>query len=113
MILRGEAAYQTALRQKRHATLAGLAILAACLLLAAWVSEARPATLLAGIPRIGEYFQRIAPSLRWATLFSGVETEGSLAFWFYRLDSWSWLLLETANMAALATLLGAGASLGF
>ena len=86
-------------------------LLTGCLLLAAWVSEARPATLLAGIPRIGEYFQRIAPSLRWATLFSGVETEGSLAFWFYRLDRWSWLLLETANMAALATLLGAGAGL--
>ena len=86
-------------------------LLTGCLLLAAWVSEARPATLLAGIPRIGEYFQRIAPSLRWATLFSGVETEGSLAFWFYRLDRWAWLLLETANMAALATLLGAGAGL--
>ncbi|RYI99420.1 MAG: phosphonate ABC transporter, permease protein PhnE, partial [Acetobacteraceae bacterium] len=44
-------------------------------------------------------------------LFAGVETEGSLAFWFYRLDSWAWLLLETANMAALATLMGASAGL--
>ena len=51
------------------------------------------------------------PSLRWDALLGGVETEGSLAFWMYRLDSWAWLLFETANMAALATLMGAGAAL--
>ena len=51
------------------------------------------------------------PGLRWDALLGGVETEGSLAFWMYRLDSWAWLLFETANMAALATLMGAGAAL--
>jgi phosphonate transport system permease protein len=75
------------------------------------VSEAHPATLLAGLPRIGEYFHRILPTLRWEVLFAGSETEGSLAFWFYRLDAWAWLLFETANMAALATLMGAAAAL--
>ncbi|WP_281177070.1 phosphonate ABC transporter, permease protein PhnE [Belnapia moabensis] len=89
----------------------GLVILAACLLASARVSEAYPSTLLAGLPRIGEYFGRIMPGLRWDALLGGVETEGSLAFWMYRLDSWGWLLFETANMAALATLMGAGAAL--
>jgi phosphonate transport system permease protein len=110
-VARGEAAYRLARRQRRRATLLGLAILLACLLASAWVSEVRPDTLIAGLPRIGEYFRRLLPDLRWATLFSGVEAEGSLAFWFYRLDSWAWLLFETANMAALATLMGAGAGL--
>ncbi|MBV1796060.1 phosphonate ABC transporter, permease protein PhnE [Siccirubricoccus sp. G192] len=110
-IAAGEAAFRAARAQRRRATLFGLALLAACLLLAAWVSEAHPATLLAGLPRIGEYFHRILPTLRWEALFAGSETEGSLAFWFYRLDAWAWLLFETANMAALATLMGAAAAL--
>jgi len=106
-----EAAFQAARAQRRRAAALGLLILAACLLTAAWVSEVRPTTLRDGLPRIGEYFWKIIPSLRWATLFANSETEGSLAFWFYRLDSWAWLLFETANMAALATLAGAAVGL--
>jgi phosphonate transport system permease protein len=109
--VQGEAAFQAARRQRSRATLLAFAVLAACLLLSAWVSEAYPTTLLAGLPRIGEYFWRILPSLRWETLLAGTDTEGSLAFWFYRLDSWAWLLFETANMAALATLFGFSAGL--
>ncbi|WP_241665278.1 phosphonate ABC transporter, permease protein PhnE [Teichococcus oryzae] len=108
---RGEAAYEALRRQRRNAGLLGGAILLACLLLAGWVSEFSPVALLAGLPRIGEYFGRILPSLQWANLFAGSETEGSLAFWFYRLDSWLLLLLQTAQMAALATLGGAAVAL--
>ena len=107
----GEAAYQDARRQSRGATLLALLVLAACLLLSARLSEVYPTTLLAGLPRIGEYFQRILPTLHWDSLLSGTRTEGSLAFWFYRLDAWAWLLFETANMAVLATLMGAAAGL--
>ena len=87
-------------------TVLGAGIMLACLLLAAWTSEFYPSSLAAGLPRIGEYFSRIAPSLEWPKLFASVETEGSLAFWFYRLDAWGLLLFETAQMAALATLGG-------
>ena len=110
-VIRGEEAYQAARRQKRTQALLGGLILLTCLLGAAWVSEAHPATLWAGLPRIGEYFARILPELRWHALFAGAETEGSLAFWFYRLPEWALLILETANMAALATLLGSAAAL--
>jgi len=75
------------------------------------MSEVQPATLAEGLPRVGEYFGKLLPTLRWATLLADSQTEGSLASWFYRLDSWAWLLFETANMAALATLMGAGAVL--
>ncbi len=104
---RQDAAFRELRRQRRTTTVIGLTILAACLLLAARISEFYPSSLAAGVPRIGEYFARITPSLEWAKLFAGVDTEGSLAFWFYRLDAWALLLFETAQMAALATLLGA------
>ena len=110
-VIRGEEAFQSARRAKRMQALLGGAILLACLLVAAWVSEAHPATLWAGLPRIGEYFSRILPDLRWHALFANAETEGSIAFWFYRLPEWALLILETANMAALATLLGSAAAL--
>ncbi|MBN8889854.1 MAG: phosphonate ABC transporter, permease protein PhnE [Rhodospirillales bacterium 70-18] len=103
--------FETAWQIRRRARLlAGLGwggVLLACLLLSAWVSEAYPAALLAGLPRVGEYFAKLVPTLHWATLFGGTKAEGSLAYWFYRLDSWAWLLFETSQMAALATLGGA------
>ncbi|MCI0754359.1 phosphonate ABC transporter, permease protein PhnE [Teichococcus vastitatis] len=110
-VAQGEAAYQALLRQRRNAGLLGLVLLLGCLVLAGWVSEFSPAALLAGAPRIGEYFGRILPSLQWAQLFAGADSEGSLAFWFYRLDSWLLLLFQTAQMAALATLSGAAVGL--
>lgn len=110
-VIRGEEAYQAARRQKRLQTLLFGAILLGCLLVAGWVAEAHPATLWAGLPRIGEYFSRILPDLCWASLFADAETEGSLAFWFYRLPEWAWLILETANMAALATIMGSAVAL--
>jgi phosphonate transport system permease protein len=106
-IQRGEAAFQAQRRQRQLASLFGFAVLAACLLLAARISEFYPASLAAGLPRVGEYFYKLLPSLRWNALFSGTGTEGSIAFWFYRLDDWAWLLLQTSQMAALATLGGA------
>ncbi|GGG45321.1 phosphonate ABC transporter, permease protein PhnE [Caldovatus sediminis] len=109
-VARGEAAFRAARRRKRSAALLGAAILLGCFLLSAWIAEADPATLRAGLPRIGEYFRRILPTLRWEVLFAGTGTEGSLAFWFYRLDSWALLLWETAQMAALATLTGFAAA---
>lgn len=110
-VTRGEEAYRAARRAKRRQMLLGSALLLACLLAAAWVSEAHPATLWAGLPRIGEYFARILPELRWHALLADAETEGSIAFWLYRLPEWSLLILETANMAALATLMGSAAAL--
>lgn len=110
-VLRGEAAFQAARAERRRATLFAFALLAACLWLAGWVSEVNAEVLWAGLPRVTEYFQRIMPDLRWATLLSDSETEGSLASWFYRWDAWALLLLETANMAALATLGGCAIAL--
>ena len=79
----------------------------AALLLSAWISEAYLSSLIAGAPRIGEYFTKLVPDLRLPVLFAGTTTQGSFAYWMYRADSWLWLLFETSQMAALATLGGA------
>lgn len=102
-----EHAWRARREARRRATLGYGGLLLAALLLSAWESEASPAVLWAGLPRVGEYFGKLAPTLHWATLLDGTKTEGSLAYWFYRLDSWAWLLFETSQMAALATLGGA------
>ena len=109
------AAIEAAFRRRRRGRLRrGLAygsFLLAALWASAWVSEAFPSSLAAGLPRVGEYFYKLLPVLHWHALFAGPETEGSFAFWFYRWDSWLWLLFETSQMAALATL--GGAALAF
>lgn len=94
------------LTQRRRATALYGAILLVALLVSAWVAELSPARLADGIPRFGEYFAQTIPDLRWRHLFDGVKQEGSIAYWFYRLDQWALLLLETANIAAFATLSG-------
>ena len=105
-----EREFQTRRRHRRHAWLAGAAILLLLATAAAIVAEASPAALAAGLPRAGEYFAKLVPDLRLGVLFADTKTEGSLAFWMYRADSWLWLLFETSQMAALATLAGAAAA---
>jgi phosphonate transport system permease protein len=102
-----ERQYRRRRRARGLATLAWSTALLLALLVSAWMSEVSPAALFAGLPRAGQYFVRLLPDLQWRHLFGGPQTEGSVAFWFYRIDIWLWLLLQTSQMAALATLLGA------
>ncbi|MGC1411450.1 MAG: phosphonate ABC transporter, permease protein PhnE [Acetobacteraceae bacterium] len=102
-----ERAFQARRRTRLVGGLGSCVVLCAALLLAAWVSEAYPSSLIAGAPRIGEYFWKLLPDLRPPVLFAGTDTQGSLAYWMYRVDIWLWLLFETSQMAALATLSGA------
>lgn len=102
-----EKIYQARRRARLTASLVGGAFLLVGLLVSAWVSEAYPASLAAGAPRVGEYFSKLLPDLRPAVLFADTRTVGSFAYWMYRADSWLWLLFETSQIAALATLGGA------
>ena len=102
-----ETAFLARRRVRRTATLGYGVLVLALLLVSARVSEVYPSALAAGLPRVGEYFHKLLPTLHAADLFAGAKTEGSLAYWFYRLDAWAWLLFETSQIAALATLLGA------
>lgn len=102
-----ESAYQVRRRSRLLGGVGGGIALLAALLLSAWISEAYLSSLIAGAPRIGEYFTKLVPDLRLPVLFAGTTTQGSFAYWMYRADSWLWLLFETSQMAALATLGGA------
>jgi phosphonate transport system permease protein len=106
-----EAAFQARRRARFVAGMSGGAVLCTALFLSAWVSEVYPSSLIAGAPRIGEYLAKLVPDLRLPVLFAGVDAQGSLAYWMYRLDSWLWLLFETSQMAALATLSGAAVAM--
>ncbi len=106
-----EAAWEARRRARFAATLGYGAILLACLIVSAIVSEAFPEALARGLPRVGEYFAKLVPPLQWRHLLGGVKTEGSLAFWFYRIDAWGWMLFETSQIALLATLGGAAVAL--
>ena len=110
-----EDSYLARRRARTMAGLAALAVLAAALVVSGRVSEAYPDALAAGIPRVGEYFRKLVPALQFRELLAGSKTEGSIAYWFYRFGSWSWLLFETSQMALLATFLGGivGCALSF
>ena len=99
-------------RRSRRAAMFGYGALLLCVVIvSAWVSEVFPETLARGLPQVGVYFRKLIPALTWDHLLDGPKTEGALAYWFYRLDSWAWMLFETTQIAALATLFGALAAL--
>ena len=102
-----EQGFQARRRRRCGRAIVGGAVLLALLIASAMMAEAFPDALAAGMPRMGEYFSKLVPDLRSAVLFAGSKTEGSFAFWMYRADSWLWLLFETSQIAALATLGGA------
>lgn len=109
------AAFRARRRGRIRAVMVTLAVLFPALLLSAWVSEAYPSSLVAGVPRVGDYFVKLIPDLRWGTLLAGPDVEGSFGYWMYKLytsktgfwGSWLGLLLETSQMAALATIAAA------
>jgi phosphonate transport system permease protein len=83
---------------------------------AVW-TDFSPAQILAGVPRIGEYFGKlfsIQPSqsaapiavLSWVHIFGGVKEPQSVAYWFYRINVYATLLWQTVQMAILASVLG-------
>ena len=78
-VLAGEAP-QAALRQRRRGDAVGVVILLACLLCRRLGERGRGPRRCRSAPRASANISaRILPSLRWATLFAGTETDGSLA----------------------------------
>jgi phosphonate transport system permease protein len=102
-----EAAWQRARHRRRGAWAGwGLSFLAA-ILVASWVGEVDLARLARGLPMAADYVWRTIPVLRWDRLGD------DLAEWFWGLDHWVVLLLDTLLIAYAGTLLGAVAALLF
>ena len=102
-----ELAFRARRRARLEATLGYGAVVLVLLLVSAGMAEFYPQSLIEGMPRVGEYFYKLLPTLKSGAVFADAKTEGSLAFWMYRLDAWAWLLFETSQIAALATVFGA------
>jgi len=117
-----ETRFATLRRKRRMTTLLGIAIFVLLTLCAVVDTEFYPSKVLAGIPRIGEYFDKlfsVAPGrgqdrvavLAWAHLFGGVDEAQSPAYWFYRAGTYATLLWQTIQMAIVSTIMGA--TIGF
>ena len=81
-----------------------LAVLVALFAVAARVSEFSPLRLIDGFPQMGRFFTFFLPHLDPQVLTANEKTEGSFLYWMYAWDIWGWALLQSINMAVLATL---------
>ncbi len=109
-VARVETEYRALLSRRRlYSGLVWTALLLAAML-AGYEADFSLARLIAGMPHIGDYVQRTLPDLTLARLFDDSETKGSVAYWFYRAGDYARLLLDTAAIALIGTVLGAGAA---
>ncbi|MBS0640056.1 MAG: phosphonate ABC transporter, permease protein PhnE [Proteobacteria bacterium] len=104
-------------RARQMEPLLTFAVIGLLFVLAAIWTDFMPDRVLAGLPRIGEYFGKLlsiepkrgadpVPVLAWSHLFGGVKEPQSFAYWFYRIDVYLKLLWQTIQMAILATAIG-------
>jgi phosphonate transport system permease protein len=111
-----------ALRRSRQTeSLLTVAAVVLLFVIAATWTEFSPEKIANGIPRIGEYFGKlfsIEPNrgadpvnvLALPHLLGGVKEPQSIAYWFYRIDTYVALLWQTIEMAILSTAIGFGAA---
>lgn len=93
--------YEAAVQARRRASLMVAAVILVCTVLAGWVGEVKPLVFIAHADRLTGYFWQILPTLHWQTLGA------DLAEWYWNLDHWLKLLVDTLLIAYLGTLLGA------
>jgi phosphonate ABC transporter permease subunit PhnE len=95
------AAYRDAIAAKRRTTMIGAAVLAGCVLLAAWGSEVDLIKLFSEFWRFPKYIADIMPTLRLSSFGADV------AEWFWGIRGWLALMWETLLIAYVGTILGA------
>ena len=112
-----EARFAQLRRSRRTETLLVCAILGLLVAVSVVSTEFYPSSIAAGLPKIGEYFVKLfgvapergadpVPVLAFSHLFGGVKQPQSIAYWFYRIDTYLTLLWQTVQMAVLATVMG-------
>ncbi len=80
-------------------------LLLAMVLASGWYSEVDGGKLIDGLPRVANYVARTLPPLRLETLGA------DLGEWYWNLGEWLVLLLDTALIAYVGTVVGAGLAL--
>lgn len=100
-VRQAQAAYRSAVAAKRLRTGLGVVLLIVALWLAGIAGEVDLAKFFANIHRLPDYVLNLAPPLTWANL------GGDIASWFWNIETWLRLLVDTLLIAYLGTLLGA------
>lgn len=90
-------------KQKREALLWSLGLVA-LYLGAGNLAEFNLHTVWVSIPHFFDYLAETIPTLHWPLLFADGRTEGSLAYWGYRLNIQLPLIWETLQLALAATI---------
>lgn len=104
-------------RARQLETLLTVAVIVLLFVVSAVWTDFSPVTVAKGLPRIGEYFDKLfsiepsrgadpVPVLAWDHLFGGVKQPQSIAYWFYRINVYADLLWQTVQMAIVATVMG-------
>lgn len=91
-------------KQKREALLWSLGLVV-LYLGAGNLAEFNLHTVWVSIPHFFDYLAETVPTLHWNLLFADGRTEGSLAYWGYRLNIQLPLIWETLQLALAATIL--------
>lgn len=107
--------YQRIRTQQKRESLTWALVLAVLYIGAGKLSEFNLNTLWTSFPHFFDYLSETMPVLHWNLLLADGHTEGSLAYWGYRLPIQLPLIWETLNLALAATLFSVAASvvLGF
>lgn len=106
-VARFEARYRE-LRRRRSVTAAlGVALFALAFVASARMGELDPARLAAGVPNILDYVHRTLPEI------SARQPLTDIGEWYWAIDIWLLLMLDTVLMGFVGTLGGAAAALGF
>src|SRR5262245_38314428 len=100
-LAQAERAYRAAVAAKRLRTALGLVILLLAIALAGIAGEVDLAKFAANIHRLPNYIWSIVPVLTWANFAA------DLSEWFWNLEDWLKLLVDTLLIAYLGTLIGA------
>jgi phosphonate transport system permease protein len=83
----------------------GLALFAAAFAVSAWIGDLDPRKIAAGLPRLGEFIEKILPEIR------AGHVGADLAEWFLPWRIWLRLLGETILIAFLGSVLGTAGAL--
>ncbi|MCA1176320.1 MULTISPECIES: phosphonate ABC transporter, permease protein PhnE [unclassified Pantoea] len=96
--------YQRIRRQQKRDTVLWSLLLVALYLAAGKMAEFNLVTVWQSLPHFFDYIGETVPVLHLPVLFSDVKTEGSLAYWGYRLHFQLPLIWETLQLALSSTI---------
>lgn len=92
--------HEKVMRQRRKSQLIYGAAFFVAFLVSAHIGNFNPVVIFNGIPRLHEYIAKTIPTLHWATLLHDLNE------WFFLINVWLELLLETILIAVLASTIG-------